>query len=92
VNAEDFPVAITGGLSARAAPRPTSPSFDEVVAQLHIARMQPGATIAVFVDPQNPADMAIDWIPHRSARPAATRFRTGCGRAEGAPGGVTSRS
>ena len=36
--------------------------FDEVVAQMHIARMQPGATIAVFVDPQNPVDMAIDWI------------------------------
>jgi hypothetical protein len=35
---------------------------DEVVAQLHIARMQPGARIAVFVDPQNPLDMAIDWI------------------------------
>jgi hypothetical protein len=36
--------------------------FDEVVAQMHIARMQPGASIAVFVDPQNPVDMAIDWI------------------------------
>jgi hypothetical protein len=36
--------------------------FDEVVAQMHIARVQPGATIAVFVDPQNPVDMAIDWI------------------------------
>jgi len=36
--------------------------FDEVVAQLHAARLQPGATIAVFVDPQNPVDMAIDWI------------------------------
>src|ERR1700752_4263463 len=24
--------------------------------------MQPGATIALFVDPQNPVDMAIDWI------------------------------
>ena len=23
---------------------------------------QPGAKIAVFVDPQNPVDMAIDWI------------------------------
>jgi hypothetical protein len=22
----------------------------------------PGATIAVYVDPQNPVDMAIDWI------------------------------
>ena len=36
--------------------------FDEVVAQMHIARVQPGATIAVYVDPQNPVDMAIDWI------------------------------
>lgn len=36
--------------------------FDEVVAQMHIARAQPGATLAVFVDPQNPHDMAIDWI------------------------------
>ncbi len=36
--------------------------FDEVVAQLHVGRIQPGATIAVFVDPQNPVDMAIDWI------------------------------
>jgi hypothetical protein len=24
--------------------------------------VQPGAKIAVFVDPQNPVDMAIDWI------------------------------
>jgi hypothetical protein len=36
--------------------------FDEVVAQMHVARAQPAATIAVFVDPQNPHDMAIDWI------------------------------
>ncbi|MGZ5363170.1 MAG: hypothetical protein ACXWZR_03330 [Mycobacterium sp.] len=36
--------------------------FDEVVAQMHIARVQPGMTIAVYVDPQNPVDMAIDWI------------------------------
>jgi hypothetical protein len=36
--------------------------FDEVVAQMHNARLQPGATLAVFVDPQNPVDMAIDWI------------------------------
>jgi hypothetical protein len=41
---------------------PYSAVFDEVVAQMHIPRMQPGATIAVFVDPQNPVDMAIDWI------------------------------
>jgi hypothetical protein len=36
--------------------------FDEVVADMHVGRMQPGATIAVMVDPQNPVDMAIDWI------------------------------
>ncbi|HKP42685.1 hypothetical protein [Mycobacterium sp.] len=36
--------------------------FDEVVAQMHIARVQPGVKLAVFVDPQNPVDMAIDWI------------------------------
>jgi hypothetical protein len=36
--------------------------FDEVVAQMHVARTQPGATLAVFVDPQNPVDMTIDWI------------------------------
>jgi hypothetical protein len=38
-------------------------------AQMHIARMQPGATIAVFVDPQNPVDMAIDWIRTGSLGP-----------------------
>jgi hypothetical protein len=36
--------------------------FDEVVAQMHTTRVQPGAKLAVFVDPQNPVDMAIDWI------------------------------
>jgi hypothetical protein len=36
--------------------------FDEVVAQMHISRMQPGAKLAVYVDPQNPMDMTIDWI------------------------------
>jgi hypothetical protein len=36
--------------------------FDEVVAQMHVARAQPGMTLAVSVDPQNPTDMAIDWI------------------------------
>jgi hypothetical protein len=41
---------------------PDAAVFDEVVAQMHTTRMQPGATIAVFVDPQNPVDMAIDWI------------------------------
>ena len=36
--------------------------FDEVVAHLHVARIRSGAVIAVFVDPQNPVDMTIDWI------------------------------
>lgn len=36
--------------------------FDEVVAALHLSRVQPSATLAVYVDPQNPVDMAIDWI------------------------------
>ncbi|MDG4668787.1 hypothetical protein [Mycobacterium sp. 236(2023)] len=36
--------------------------FDEVVAHMHLARVQPGAALAVYVDPQNPHDMAIDWI------------------------------
>jgi hypothetical protein len=36
--------------------------FDEVVAPIQTTRLQPGATVAVFLDPQNPVDMAIDWI------------------------------
>lgn len=36
--------------------------FDEVVAQMNTARIQPGAALAVYVDPQNPVDMTIDWI------------------------------
>ncbi len=36
--------------------------FDEVVAQLHLGRMQFGTVLGVAVDPQNPMDMAIDWI------------------------------
>ena len=36
--------------------------FDEVVATMHVARVRPGARLAVFVDPQNQVDMAIDWI------------------------------
>jgi hypothetical protein len=36
--------------------------FDEVVADMHMQRVTPGATLAVFVDPANPVDMAIDWI------------------------------
>jgi hypothetical protein len=49
--------------------QPYAAVFDEVVAQMHIARMQPGATIAVFVDPQNPVDMAINWIRTGSLGP-----------------------
>jgi hypothetical protein len=36
--------------------------FDEVVAQLHTARVQIGAVLGVAVDPRNPMDMAVDWI------------------------------
>jgi|SRR5689334_18786269 len=36
--------------------------FDEVVAQMHMPRVQPNVRIAVFVDPHNPTDMAVDWI------------------------------
>ena len=36
--------------------------FDEVIAHLHTATVQLGAMLAVFVDPQNPVDMTIDWI------------------------------
>jgi hypothetical protein len=36
--------------------------FDEVVAQMQMGRMQPGSNLAVAVDPQNPMDMAINWI------------------------------
>lgn len=36
--------------------------FDEVVADMSRGRVQPGAQLAVAVDPQNPTDMAINWI------------------------------
>lgn len=36
--------------------------FDEVVAHIHLDRVRPGVTLAVYVDPQNPTDMAVDWI------------------------------
>lgn len=55
--------------------------FDEVVAQLPASRLQPGATIAVFVDPQNPVDMAIDWIRTGSLGPPP-----GAGSGPGEPG------
>jgi hypothetical protein len=53
---------IQGRVEREDGTQPYGAVFDEVVAQMHIARMQPGATIAMFVDPQNPVDMAIDWI------------------------------
>lgn len=36
--------------------------FDEVVAEIHTAKTQPGRRLAVFVDPHQPFDIAIDWI------------------------------
>ena len=59
-------VRIQGQVSCEDGTPPYGAVFDEVVAQMHLARVQPGATLAVSVDPQNPADMAIDWI--RSSR------------------------
>ncbi len=53
---------IQGRVARQDGTAPYSAVFDEVVAQMHVARVQPGAKIAVFVDPQNPVDMAIDWI------------------------------
>ena len=53
---------IQGTVQREDCTQPYGAVFDEVVAQMHSGRMQPGARLAVFVDPQNPADMAIDWI------------------------------
>jgi hypothetical protein len=53
--------------------------FDEVVAQMHITRVQPGANIAVFVDPQNPHDMAIDWMRIGQLGPPPPGFTPGPG-------------
>ena len=50
------------GRSARTAPRRTSRSSTKSWRRCTSLAMQPGATLAVFVDPQNPVDMAIDWI------------------------------
>ena len=36
--------------------------FDEVVAMVNEQRVRPGSVLGVAVDPQNPMDMAIDWI------------------------------
>ncbi|OAN37370.1 hypothetical protein [Mycolicibacterium iranicum] len=55
-------VRIQAHVSRQDGTPPYGAVFDEVVAQMHLARVQPGATLAVSVDPQNPADMAIDWI------------------------------
>ena len=57
--------------------------FDEVVAQLHVARAQPGMTLAVFVDPQNPVDMAIDWIRTGQLGPPPPGSTTGPGASGG---------
>ena len=65
--------------------------FDEVVAQMHVARMQPGATLAVFVDPQNPVDMAIDWIRTGQLsrrRPVPYRGQTNRGASDLAAPGI----
>src|SRR6478752_6905514 len=70
-------------------PGPSEPYgavFDEVVAQMHIARMQPGATIAVFVDPQNPVDMAIDWIRTGQLGPPPPGSTPGPGEPGARPG------
>lgn len=53
--------------------------FDEVVAQMNIGRVQPGAKLAVFVDPQNPVDMAIDWIRTGQLFPPPPGFTPGAG-------------
>ena len=63
--------------------------FDEVVAQLHIARMRPGVRIAVFVDPQNPVDMAIDWIRTGQLGPPQPGSTPGPGEPGARPGTVT---
>lgn len=60
-------------------PQPYGTVFDEVVAQSHIARVQPGATVAVFVDPQNPHDMAIDWIRTGQLGPPPPGSKPGAG-------------
>jgi hypothetical protein len=59
--------------------QPYGAVFDEVVAQMQMARMQPGAKIAVFVDPQNPVDMAIDWIRTGQLGPPAPASTPGPG-------------
>lgn len=53
---------IQGTVTREDGTAPYGAVFDEVVAQMSTARVQPGATLAVCVDPRNPVDMAIDWI------------------------------
>ncbi len=36
-------------------------SFSQVVSPINIARLQPGSTLAVKVDPDNPASVWIDF-------------------------------
>ncbi len=64
--------------------------FDEVVAQMHTARVQLGMTLAVHVDPQNSVDMAIDWIRTGQLGAAASRLDAGRGGAGRAPDLATS--
>ncbi len=53
--------------------------FDKVVAQLHTARVQIGGVLGVAVDPQNPMDMAIDWIRTGQPGPPPPGSRPGPG-------------
>ena len=69
--------------------------FDEVVAQLHIARMRPGVRIAVFVDPQNPWTWrSTGSAPVSSARrnPVPHRVPASRGRARHSDRRVTARA
>ncbi len=59
--------------------------FDEVVVQLHTARVQIGAVLGVAMDPQNPMDPdghGIDWIRPRLPGPPPPGSTSG----PGAPG------
>jgi hypothetical protein len=53
--------------------------FDDVVAQMNTGRVQPGSTLAVFVDPQNPVDMTIDWIRTGQLSPPPPGLTPGAG-------------
>ncbi len=56
---------------------------DQVVAGLHLARVQPEARLAVMVDPANPVDFAVDWIRTGQLGPPPPGSVPG----PGAPGG-----